>query len=106
MKISQNERGLLLKAPFRTNFSLKEGNILAAGRKYPGFWNRIKSADLGNTLSDNKYSINYLHLTTEIEEMQFESVSSDSNLLDAFSPRVIEIVPVNGCEKDVFDFCG
>ncbi len=79
------------KAPFRTHFSLQEGNVLAAGSEYRKFWQKVEDADLGKLNSDRKYKIEYIHNVNVDNSLQFESVAEDSNVSDIFSPQIMQI---------------
>lgn len=84
---------LFFKAPFRTHFSLQEGNVLASGKEYNRFWKKVHNEDLGEEISNNFYHVDCMHNVDIEDSLQFESVSEDSNVLDVFSPQVIQIKP-------------
>ncbi len=87
------ENHLFFKAPFRTHFSLQEGNVLASGKDYLKFWQKAIKADLGNLNSKQNYSVEYLHNIDVENAIQFESVAENSNVLNVFTPQVIKIIP-------------
>jgi hypothetical protein len=84
---------IFFKAPFRTHFSLQEGNVLASGRDYHQFWNKVEQFNLGTSISKNSYELDYLHNINIDNSILFESVASDANVLNVFSPQVIQIKP-------------
>ncbi|MCB2196097.1 MAG: hypothetical protein KQH79_09555 [Bacteroidetes bacterium] len=84
---------IFFKAPFRTHFSLQEGNVLASGRDYHQFWNKVEQFNLGKSISKNSYELDYLHNINIDNSILFESVASDANVLNVFSPQVIQIKP-------------
>lgn len=87
------ENYLYFKAPFRTHFSLKEGNVLASGSEYQQYWKKLEKADLGKSIGNNAYKIEYLHNIDTETSLQFESVGEDSKTSFITSPQVIVIEP-------------
>lgn len=90
---------LYFKVPFRSDFSLHEGNILENQTAYGDLWERIKRSDINHLPDGKDISIEYLHDAFEEDELQFESVNKDSSLIDAFSPFVLHIRPSAWFEK-------
>jgi hypothetical protein len=84
---------LYFKAPFRAHFSLQVGNVLSAGNEYQKFWKEIHDKNLGATLSENLYKINYIDNLGKNDALQFESVATDASVLDGISPLIIQIKP-------------
>lgn len=87
------------KVPFRSDFSLREGNILENQSAYGELWNRIKRSDINHLPDGKTVRANYLHHCFEEDELQFESVDKDSSMIDAFSPIVLHITPQEWFEE-------
>ena len=84
---------LYFKAPFRTHFSLHVGNVLSAGKEYHQFWKEIHDKNLGTSISQNQYKVNYIDNIERKDTLQFESVANDASVLDSISPLIIQIKP-------------
>ncbi|MFO8130423.1 MAG: hypothetical protein R6T99_11035 [Bacteroidales bacterium] len=95
-----------VKIPFRSDFSLREGNILQNQKQYGNLWQQIRHSDINVLPGGNKIDVEYLHDAFEEDEMQFESVNKDSSLNDAFSPVVLQITPLDWFEKVIEEQSG
>lgn len=82
------------KIPFRTDFSLNEGNILENHSEYAVIWSKLKQSGI-DSLNGRGLEIEYLHEMDEEKNMHFESFDKDSTFVDAFSPFILKIKPQN-----------
>ncbi len=87
------------KVPFRTDFSLVEGNILQHMNDYNNMWDKIKKSEQSLFANDQIIHVDYLHNVSHGDEMQFESIDKDSSLVGLFSPMIMNLIPGIWIEK-------
>lgn len=98
-----SENYFYFRLPFRTDFSLHEGNILEDQQGYSRLWETIRQSNI-NTLKDgNQVSINFHHDSLKQDKLQFESVDKDSSLNNILSPIVLDIHPDDWFEELIKD---
>lgn len=100
------------KVPFRSDFSLKEGNILQNQAAYSFLWKRIKQSVVSYLPEDKNARVEYFHDACEENDLQFESIDKDSSLIGLFSPIVLNIISGDWIEPiidkntaDLYDVC-
>jgi len=89
------------KVPFRTDFALIEGNILQHLNDYSKMWDHIKRSGQILMTENKPVNIDYLHNSSNGDEMQFESIDKDSSLVGLFSPMIINVIPGDWIEKHI-----
>lgn len=95
---------LYFKIPFRTDFSLNEGNVLENHREYSDIWSKLKLSGLDKSVDGRELEFEYLHEVDEGKDMHFESFDQDSTLIDAFTPFILKIKPLDRIDEKVNSF--
>ncbi|MCF8227369.1 MAG: hypothetical protein K9G58_11090 [Bacteroidales bacterium] len=91
------------KIPFRTSFSLNEGNILQQHAEYQELLKRINKKEIRKYTGDKDIPYSFSHLKFKSEKLQFESVHADSSMNDAFSPCFLEIKAPTWFEDQIIE---